>query len=207
MRQWRECFPMQKLDRPSMERCACTTLPLAGWCLKKNKILKSLRDADKEFELTVFKLDRTEKVKKTTAILLEQTIDELDQKRKAVEAQNRELEIETALEKVRTVAMGMKEPADMLYVCRMISDQLLQLGFKDIRNVQTVIIYPQKHEYLNYQYFTPYDKDSIEIIDYRLHPDVLEFTSQMLASADAYYTKTFEGEELKVWREYRKQTN
>ena len=29
----------------------------------------------------------------------------------------------------------------------------------------------------------------------------------MLSSPDAYYTKTFEGEELKVWREYRKQTN
>src|SRR5204863_8727097 len=75
------------------------------------------------------------------------------------------------------------------------------------RNVQTVIIYPQKHEYLNYQYFTPYDKDSIEVIDYLLHPDVLDFTNQMLASSDAYYNKTFEGDELHDWREYRKQTN
>ena len=174
---------------------------------QKNAISKSLKDADKELEITAFKLDRTEKVKRTTAILLEETIEELEQKRKAVEGQNRELEIESALERVRTAAMAMKIPAEMLSVCRMISDQLLQLGFKEIRNVQTVIIYPQKHEYLNYQYFTPYDKDSIEIIDYRLHPDVLEFTNQMLASTDAYYTKTFEGEELKVWREYRKQTN
>src|SRR6188474_1853344 len=173
----------------------------------REALLKTIADADKQWTITEFKLDRTEKVKKTTAILLEKTITELEQKRKAVEAQNRELEIESALERVRTVAMGMKEPADMLQVCRMISDQLQQLGFKEIRNVQTVIIYPQRHEYLNYQYFTPYDKDSIEVIDYRLHPDVLEFTNQMLASTDAYYTKTFEGDELKVWREYRKQTN
>ena len=102
--------------------------------------------------------------------------------------------------------MGMNKPDDMLNVCRMISDQLQLLGFKEIRNVQTVIIYEQKHEYLNYQYFTPYDKNSIEIIDYRLHPDVLEFTERMLESADAYYTKTFEGKALQVWREYRKQT-
>src|SRR5215212_1801593 len=126
---------------------------------------------------------------------------------KKLAIKNRELEIEAALEKVRIVAMGMRKPGDMLDVCRMISDQLQLLGFKEIRNVQTVIIYEQKHEYLNYQYFTPYDKNSIEVIDYRLHPDVLEFTNQMLASPDAYYTKTFKGKELKTWREYRKQTN
>src|SRR4029079_1425083 len=174
---------------------------------EKNTILKSLKDADKELEITTFKLDRTEKVKKTTAILLEETITELEQKRKAVEAQNRGLEIESSLERVRTVAMAMRKPDDMLDVCRMISDQLQLLGFKEIRNVQTVIIYEQKHEYLNYQYFTPYDKNSIEVIDYLLHPDVLEFAEQMLQSEDAYYTKTCEGEDLEVWREYRKQTN
>ena len=36
---------------------------------QKNAMIKSLKDADKELEITVFKLDRTEKVKKTTAIL------------------------------------------------------------------------------------------------------------------------------------------
>ena len=51
---------------------------------ERTAILKSLKDADKEFEITSFKLDRTEKVKRTTAILLEETIEELEQKRKAV---------------------------------------------------------------------------------------------------------------------------
>ena len=60
---------------------------------EKNAIAKSLKDADKELEITAFKLDRTEKVKRTTAILLEETIEELEQKRKAVE------ESRTALEK------------------------------------------------------------------------------------------------------------
>src|SRR5687767_15517245 len=121
----------------------------------KEILIKAITDADKQWNITEFKLERTEKVKKTTAILLEETIEELEQKRKAVEAQNRELEIESALERVRTDAMGMIEPADMLSVCRMISDQLQLLGFKEIRNVQTVIIYQQKHEYINYQYFMP----------------------------------------------------
>ena len=54
---------------------------------KKEEILKALKDANKELEITAFKLERTEKVKRTTAILLEETIEELEQKRKAVEEQ------------------------------------------------------------------------------------------------------------------------
>jgi serine phosphatase RsbU (regulator of sigma subunit) len=56
---------------------------------EKESALKALKDADKEFEITAFKLERTEKVKKTTAILLEETIEELEQKRKAVEEQTK----------------------------------------------------------------------------------------------------------------------
>ncbi len=59
---------------------------------QKSTILKSLKDADKELEITAFKLDRTEKVKRTTAILLEETIEELEQKRKAIEETNSALE-------------------------------------------------------------------------------------------------------------------
>jgi two-component system NtrC family sensor kinase len=58
---------------------------------QKNAITKSLKDANKELEITAFKLDRTEKVKRTTAILLEETIEELDQKRKAIEETNEAL--------------------------------------------------------------------------------------------------------------------
>ncbi len=57
----------------------------------KASITKSLKDADKELEITAFKLDRTEKVKRTTAILLEETIEELEQKRKAIEETNEAL--------------------------------------------------------------------------------------------------------------------
>src|ERR1700745_3158726 len=84
----------------------------------KEVLLKAINDADKQWNITDFKLDRTEKVKKTTAILLEETIAELENKRKAIEHQNHELEIEGSLERVRSVAMGMKRPEDMLEVCK-----------------------------------------------------------------------------------------
>jgi len=52
---------------------------------QKESLLKALKAADKELQILSFKLDRTEKVKRTTAILLEETIEELEQKRSAVE--------------------------------------------------------------------------------------------------------------------------
>ena len=55
---------------------------------EKEAIKKVIADAEKHWAITEFKLDRTEKVKRTTAILLEETIEELEQKRKAIEETN-----------------------------------------------------------------------------------------------------------------------
>jgi hypothetical protein len=44
----------------------------------RTTVLRSLNEADKQWNITEFKLDRTEKVKRTTAILLEETIQELE---------------------------------------------------------------------------------------------------------------------------------
>jgi signal transduction histidine kinase len=54
-------------------------------------MIRIIKTVDKELEIVIFKLDRTEKVKRTTAILLEETIEELEQKRKAVEVTLAEL--------------------------------------------------------------------------------------------------------------------
>src|SRR6476659_4513353 len=97
---------------------------------QKNVISQSLKDVDKDLELTSFKLARTEKVKKTTAILLEETITELEHKRKAVELQNRELEIESSLERVRAKAMAMQKSEDLANAVKTVFEELdkLDLG-------------------------------------------------------------------------------
>jgi len=59
---------------------------------EKAVLLQSLKKADSDFTISEFKLDRTEKVKRTTAILLEETIEELEQKRKAIEETNSALQ-------------------------------------------------------------------------------------------------------------------
>jgi signal transduction histidine kinase len=171
---------------------------------QKSELIKSLKDVDKELEITAFKLDRTEKVKKTTAILLEETIEELEQKRKAVEAQNRDLEIEASLERVRTCATAMNKPEDMLSICRVIFQQLEYLGVKNIRNVQTVILNDPQEYYTNYEYFNLYDKESIIDVPYAAHPIITDFISQIRTSDDYFFFSKIEGETLTDWRQYLK---
>ncbi|MBS1947541.1 MAG: hypothetical protein JST47_07215, partial [Bacteroidetes bacterium] len=96
---------------------------------EKNELIKAVKDTDKEIAITEFKLDRTEKVKRTTAILLEETIAELEQKRKAVEEQNHELEIEAALEKVRSRSLAMQKSEELNDVVTVLFERLKELQF------------------------------------------------------------------------------
>jgi signal transduction histidine kinase len=66
---------------------------------EEEKLRDALQDLVRTFEILEFKLSRTEKVKRTTGILLEETIEELDEKRKAVEESKKALE--RSLEELR----------------------------------------------------------------------------------------------------------
>ena len=121
-----------------------------------------------------------------------------------LERKKRELEIEASLEKIRVIALSMKHPADMIDVCRAISEQLQLLGIQDIRNVQTALINNTNGTYINYQYFTAYGKGCIEEAKYNKHPKVYEMVQKMQQSEDAFFVINFEGEELNKFRLYRK---
>ncbi len=95
---------------------------------ERDTIITAIKNANKAFEIVNFKLDRTEKVKRTTSILLEETIDELEQKRKAVEIQNRELEVEAALERVRSRSIGMRKSDELKDVIRLVLEQITHLN-------------------------------------------------------------------------------
>jgi hypothetical protein len=174
---------------------------------EKNYTVNALQDINKELEITAFKLDRTEKIKKTTSILLEETIEELEQKRKAVEAQNRELEIEKSLEKVRTVAMAMRKPDDMLEVCKTISLQLEFLGVAEIRNVQTAIFYQERGSYTNYEYYSKHYKTFITETTYTNNELHQEFAEKMIKGKGEFFITHIIGEEVIDWIAYQKTTN
>ena len=87
---------------------------------EKSAIITQLKETDKKITITEFKLYRTEKAKHTTAILLEETIAELEQKRKALKTQNRELEIEAALETVRSRSLSVQSCNDLKDVVKVV---------------------------------------------------------------------------------------
>ena len=94
---------------------------------EKSDLLQAAKATEKELAIIAFKLERTEKVKHTTGILLQETIEELEQKRKAVEAQNRDLEMESALERVRSRSMGMQKSDELKDVINIVFQQLTHL--------------------------------------------------------------------------------
>jgi signal transduction histidine kinase len=171
---------------------------------QKQAALQSLKDADKELEITEFKLERTEKVKRTTAILLEETIGELEQKRKAVEEQNHELEIESALERVRTVAMGMRKPDDLLDICEILFKELYNMGFAELRNTIINIHDDVNGSFLNYDYSIAAGKTITNHIYQDIHPVIENQLRQIRSGEDAFSETVFAGKDLEDWKEFRK---
>ncbi len=131
---------------------------------------------------------------------LNKTLEELEQK-------NRELEIESALEKVRTIAMGMRKPDDMLDVCKTISLQLQALGVKEIRNVQTAIFYEQRGTYMNYEYYAKHDKTVVTETTYTNNKLHEEFALKMIKGKGEVFITHIKGDEVKDWIAYQKTTN
>jgi signal transduction histidine kinase/ketosteroid isomerase-like protein/ATP:corrinoid adenosyltransferase len=111
-----------------------------------------------------------------------------------LESKNRELEIETA-------------PDDMLEVCQVISQQSESLGIKEIRNVQTAIIYEDKGTYLNYEYYTKHNKLLVTEVDYKNHELQSLFANRMLQGAEELFAEALTGKEVSDWYEYQKTTN
>src|SRR5436190_12423598 len=124
-----------------------------------------------------------------------------------LENKNRELEIETALEKVRAIALGMKEPADMPEVCKTISLQLQSLGVKEIRNVQTAIFYQDRGTYMNYEYYAKHKKTFITETVYTNHRIAKAFALQMLKGKGETYITHIKNKKVKEWLAYQKTTN
>jgi signal transduction histidine kinase len=118
---------------------------------------------------------------------------------------NHELSVEAGLEKIRTVAIGIKNPQDILEVCRTIAGQLKELGVTNIRNVQIAIIDEKIGQYICYQYFPAYDQTIIEDTAYHKSPIELEMVRQMLSSKDGYFTGSLQGLELEEFRAHRKE--
>ena len=124
-----------------------------------------------------------------------------------LESKNKELQIEAALERVRTVAMAMKKADDMLHICKTIAQQMKQLGVNEIRNVQTAIFYESRGTYMNYEYYAKHDKTFITDVDYKNHKIQKTFATKMMKGANEEVLEHLKGKKLHDWFAYQKTTN
>jgi hypothetical protein len=131
----------------------------------------------------------------------------LKKQKKEIDEQKKQSDIEASLERVRTIALSMKEPPDMLEVCKTISHQLELLGVREIRNVQTAIFYENKGTYMNYEYYAKHDKAIVTETSYTNHKIHQAFANQMLKGNGQTFITQIKDEEVKDWMAYQKTTN
>jgi signal transduction histidine kinase len=173
---------------------------------EKNSIMTSLQDADKQLAVSAFKIERLEKVKQTTTVLLEQTINELETKRKAVELQKRELEIEAALERVRARTMAMQHSNELADTAQILFQQFKQLGEDPIQI--TIGFFNEQQNVVEFR-VTGGDGSGAKI-DQSFSASISEPTliSKMVRAWKQNKSSeilSLEGEELSEWIRYRNQ--
>jgi signal transduction histidine kinase len=125
------------------------------------------------------------------------------------EAQAREARIETALERVRAGAMALKRSEDLSVVCKVIYNELVVLGFTNIRNAQIAINLDLHQSYLIFEYsdFGTINMKKVEVSDGNVSPLLQEIAAEMAGSKNAFFQKQIGGKEFEQWRKWRVDTD
>jgi signal transduction histidine kinase len=139
-----------------------------------------------------------EELKKRTAILEKS----LDEKIAELEIKNRELQIEAALERVRTEAMSIQKSGDLSAVSKIIFTELDALGFSTLRNTEIIINEDQKESILSYYYSDDGITGTIEVA-YNQNPVLKNWATEMKKASDAFVAITIPEGEIDAWRKYR----
>lgn len=127
----------------------------------------------------------------------------VNQKTTDLEEKNKELLIETSLERVRAVSMSLNKPDDLPFICEALFNELQILGFREIRNAMINIFNDEKETFMNYDYSDVIGK-SITQLSYDVHPVVKRQIRQVRKKKDAYTETVFTIKDLEDWKKFRK---
>jgi signal transduction histidine kinase len=122
-----------------------------------------------------------------------------------LEEKNRELEIETALERVRTVAMAMSKPDDLLNICEVLFKELYKAGFKDMRCALIHIFNEEKRNFDDYDY-SDFTGGKIATIPYKGNTVVESFLKRIRKSNDSFAEVVVKGKALAEFLTFRKKS-
>ncbi len=127
----------------------------------------------------------------------------VDEKTADLLIKNSDLQIETSLERVRTVAIGMRKSEELLNICEILFKELKTLGFDELRNTMINIHNDEDKTFLNYDYSDTLGK-TITPLYYNINPVISKQIKQIRKSKDAFSETSFKGDELKEWKKFRK---
>jgi len=128
--------------------------------------------------------------------LLNKTLTETEELKKA-------LRIEAALERVRTRAVGMRNPDELLNICESLFIELKSLGFSEIRNSLITDFNDEKGFFTDYDY-SDISGGEISRILYHSHPLIEEYLQQIKSADDAFAEIIIKDRQLKDWIEFRR---
>ncbi|HSF88468.1 MAG TPA: ATP-binding protein, partial [Saprospiraceae bacterium] len=137
----------------------------------------------------------TLEIQKRFAKVFEQTYIRFLDLEKA-EAHAREARIEASLERVRSVALGMRKATGLLDICEVLYTELENLGFSGLRNTMINILDDHKQSFLNYDY-SPDVGRSITPVKYNAQAFIENQVKKLKASNDAFVEDVLEGLPLK----------
>ncbi len=119
----------------------------------------------------------------------------VDQQTADLQIKNRELEIEAALERVRSVALSLTKSEQMLDVAESLYNELYSLGFKKIRNALIDIQNEDKNTFMDYDY-SPEMGKTITLMSYDDDPILEEQRDELKNKEDGFFEIILEGQKL-----------
>ena len=149
-----------------------------------------------ESEVDTFGIDEwKQKADALEKIVAERTADLVEK--------NRELEIESSLERVRSVAMGMRKPDDLLSIAESLYNELRVLGFPDLRNAMIHRYFDEKNEFLDYD-FSDFSGGQIARIPYSGNPVIERFIQDIRKTNESFTEIIITDKQLDDWKQLRK---
>ena len=120
-----------------------------------------------------------------------------------LEEKNRELEIQSSLDRVRAVAMGMNKPDDILDICKIMYKELHSLGFSDLRNTLINFWDDSNNSLIDYDY-SDYTGGNKSKHAYSSHPVFVQFQKKIKKSEDAFARMVVKKDQLESWKQRRR---
>ena len=121
---------------------------------------------------------------------------------KKAEEQAREAQIEASLEKVRGVALSLQKSDEMLQVAQVLYEQLLELGFTNIRNALIDIKNGDTDTFTDYDYSHEMS-GTITQMSYNDDPTLEGQFRQMAKTTNDFFELVLEGKELEDLKKMR----